>query len=479
MKEEDLNDKTITVMPIKRPRVVKMGKKEFSCPVTGCDWSCTNSRSYSRHYDGKHTPSFKFICKWGCGAGQDRSDMAEEHAGSCMRSREANLLRRGTKPRYATPRQERQANPADPEEAVQELEERLEVVEREKKQLKEKFDVEKEQMKEKYEVEKKQLNEKFEAEKRELWIEKEELKVYVGKLEARLKEMGEQEHAMDVDKEPEVDKPLEEEDEPLEEEGEQLEDNNFQLVHAMDVDKEPEVDKPLEEEEGEQLEDNNFQLVLSEDEEVLVEDVGEMLEKVVEEVDELEEDKEDEGGDQLPAPPSPPGQLPLRRSQRKSPATLLKEKQEAVEAKLLVTDDARHGLQVVDIAGKGRGVEATRPISKGDFVVEYTGELVDAGVGHAMEVIYSMDMTKGSYSYYFTYNSTKYCVDATEESGRFGRLLNHSKNHPTCVPKVVEVAGTPRLIFLAKHDIKAGQEVTFNYGDQSKESLSACPWLAL
>jgi histone-lysine N-methyltransferase SETD8 len=413
-----------TVMPrAKNPRAVKRDGLIY-CPVPGCGWSCTVRNSYSRHYDAEHRLSFKFICEY-CWAGQDRRDLAEEHAESCRKTREANMTRRGRKPRFAIARQARAANPADPEEAVQELEEQLEEKERQNQQLlvemnqmqveKDQMEVEKDQM----EVEKEQLQEKFDAVMRE----KEELK-------AKLKEL--EEHAMDVI--------------------------------------EPELDEQLEE--G----DNDLNLVISEDEEeVLSDEVGEVLE------DELEQDKEgmeDEGGDQPPALPSPPG-LPLRRSERKSLATLLREKQEAVEAKILVTDDARHGLVVVDIDGKGRGVEASRPISKGDFVVEYTGELVDAGSGHAMEVTYSMDMTKGSYSYYFTFHSTKYCVDATEESGRFGRLLNHSRKHPTCVPKVVEVAGTPRLIFLAKHDIKAGQEITFDYGDRSKESLSACPWRAL
>ena len=77
---------------------------------------------------------------------------------------------------------------------------------------------------------------------------------------------------------------------------------------------------------------------------------------------------------------------------------------------------------VVDITGKGRGVKASRPFSKGDFVVEYAGEVMDAGSGHAMEATYSMDMTKGSYSYYFLFNSKNFCLDATEESGRYGRL---------------------------------------------------------
>ena len=39
------------------------------------------------------------------------------------------------------------------------------------------------------------------------------------------------------------------------------------------------------------------------------------------------------------------------------------------------------------------------------------------------------------------------------------------------------VAGVPHLIFLAKYDIRFGQEVLYNYGDTSKNSLEAFPWL--
>ena len=240
--------------------------------------------------------------------------------------------------------------------------------------------------------------------------------------------------------------------------------------HGMDIDKEH----------AREDEEDNRSLKLvweGEDEEMLEEEVEEVQKEDVDEV--LEKEVDDQGGDQQPVLPGPPGQLLLRRSERKPRATLLREEQEAYEAKLLVVDDAKHGLVVVDITEKGRGVEASRPFSKGEFVVEYAGEVMDAGSGHAMEATYSMDMTKGCYSYYFPWNSKTFCLDATEESGRYGRLLNHSKKHPTCVPKVVEVAGTPRLIFLAKHNIKAGQEVTYDYGDRSKQSLAAFPWLAL
>ena len=416
--------KSITVMSRAKIPPGEWIRGRFCCPVTGCEWDCKDRTSYSRHYAGHHALSYKFICDK-CTAVHSRRDLAVEHARKCRRSRAANMKRRGRKPRFANDRQVRVAFPADEEEAVQEMEAQVEELEREKQQIladKNQLQVEMEQLQEKHEVEMKQLQEKYEVEKKA----KEELRGHVGRLEAKIKEMEAHEPGMDVDKEPTRE---EEED-----------NNSLKLVWE------------------------------GEDEEMLEEEMDEVP----------EEEVDDQGGDQQPVLlPSPPGQLLLRRSERRSRATLLREEQEEYEAKLLVTDDARHGLVVVDITGKGRGVEASRPFSKGDFVVEYAGEVMDAGSGHAMEATYSMDMTKGSYSYYFPFNSKNFCLDATEESGRYGRLLNHSRKHPTCVPKVVEVAGTPRLIFLAKHNIKAGQEITFDYGDRSKKSLAHFPWLAL
>jgi histone-lysine N-methyltransferase SETD8 len=68
-------------------------------------------------------------------------------------------------------------------------------------------------------------------------------------------------------------------------------------------------------------------------------------------------------------------------------------------------------------------------------------------------------------------------VDATEESGRIGRLINHSRNG-NLMTKVVEVKGTPRLIFIAKRDVDEDEELTYDYGDRSRESLRHHPWLA-
>ena len=57
-------------------------------------------------------------------------------------------------------------------------------------------------------------------------------------------------------------------------------------------------------------------------------------------------------------------------------------------------------------------------------------------------------------------------IDATSESGRYGRLLNHSKITPNCVTKVVMLGDTPRLILVAKNDIVAGTELLYDYGDR-------------
>lgn len=172
--------------------------------------------------------------------------------------------------------------------------------------------------------------------------------------------------------------------------------------------------------------------------------------------------------------------FPIRRSERKPKSELDKDKMENIEAQLVApTDDSELGLEIRHIPNKGRGVVATRNIKKGEFVVEYAGELIDIGSAKDREAQYSLDTSKGCYMYYFTYKGKQYCIDATTESGRYGRLLNHSCKTPNCVTKVVMVGDTPRLILIARQDIPADTELIYDYGDRSKESLLAHPWLAL
>ena len=50
---------------------------------------------------------------------------------------------------------------------------------------------------------------------------------------------------------------------------------------------------------------------------------------------------------------------------------------------------------------KGRGVVATRSFSRGEFVVEYAGTLVDLEEARRRERVYSQDQNTGCYMYYF------------------------------------------------------------------------------
>lgn len=55
--------------------------------------------------------------------------------------------------------------------------------------------------------------------------------------------------------------------------------------------------------------------------------------------------------------------------------------------------------------------------------------------------------------------------------------MNHSR-FGNLGPKVVEILGLPRIVLIAKSDIKKGEELTYDYGDRSKKSLIYHPWLA-
>lgn len=168
--------------------------------------------------------------------------------------------------------------------------------------------------------------------------------------------------------------------------------------------------------------------------------------------------------------------FPIRRSCRKMETEIKKEGDEELEK--LIESKMQSGLEIKEFDGKGRGIVTTRAFQRKDFVVEYAGELVDVPEAKDREVDYLVGQ-KGCYMYYFNHKDKNYCVDATAESEFYGRLVNHSRRRPNCVVKVVEVKGKPHLVLLALRDIDIGEEILYDYGDRSKESLMAHPWLAL
>ncbi|XP_007489984.1 N-lysine methyltransferase KMT5A isoform X2 [Monodelphis domestica] len=165
---------------------------------------------------------------------------------------------------------------------------------------------------------------------------------------------------------------------------------------------------------------------------------------------------------------------PVRRSSRRSKAELQSEEKRKLDE--LIESGKEEGMKIDIIDGKGRGVIATKQFTRGEFVVEYHGDLIEITDAKKREALYAQDPSTGCYMYYFQYLSKTYCVDATRETDRLGRLINHSKCG-NCQTKLHDIDGVPHLILIASRDIKAGEELLYDYGDRSKASLEAHPWL--
>ncbi|XP_037548579.1 N-lysine methyltransferase KMT5A-A isoform X2 [Nematolebias whitei] len=166
--------------------------------------------------------------------------------------------------------------------------------------------------------------------------------------------------------------------------------------------------------------------------------------------------------------------FPIRRSSRKSKTELKCEEKKLIDD--LITNGIEEGMEVQHVEGKGRAVFATRCFQKGDYVVEYHGDLLQITDAKKREAEYAQNPATGCYMYYFQYLCKTYCVDATKETGRMGRLINHSKTG-NCQTKLHDINSVPHLILVASRDIDKGEELLYDYGDRSKASIAAHPWL--
>ncbi|KAL5281533.1 SETD8 family protein [Megaselia abdita] len=168
--------------------------------------------------------------------------------------------------------------------------------------------------------------------------------------------------------------------------------------------------------------------------------------------------------------------FPVRRSVRKTKTAV---KEEIIRNyELAIREQRQDGLEIRNFKDKGRGIVSSKTFERGDFVIEYTGDLIEVSEANEREKKYSLDEKAGCYMYYFKYNNHQYCIDATAETGTLGRLVNHSRNG-NLLTKVITVNNRPHLILIAKDNIPIGRELTYDYGDRSKEALLHHPWLAL
>ncbi|XP_077318044.1 N-lysine methyltransferase KMT5A isoform X2 [Lithobates pipiens] len=166
----------------------------------------------------------------------------------------------------------------------------------------------------------------------------------------------------------------------------------------------------------------------------------------------------------------------VRRSCRKNKTEIELEEKKRIDD--LITSGKEEGMKIDIITGKGRGVIATQNFRRGEYVVEYHGDLIEITDAKKREAAYAEDTSTGCYMYYFQYLNKTYCVDATKETNRLGRLINHSKSG-NCHTKLHNINDVPHLILVASRDIKAGEELLYDYGDRSRSSIEAHPWLKL
>lgn len=73
--------------------------------------------------------------------------------------------------------------------------------------------------------------------------------------------------------------------------------------------------------------------------------------------------------------------------------------------------------------GKGRGVVAVQPFYRGQFVVEYAGELITSEEAREREQVYAQDQNTGCYMYYFKHHNIQYWLVQFISTMYFSNLI--------------------------------------------------------
>ena len=139
---------------------------------------------------------------------------------------------------------------------------------------------------------------------------------------------------------------------------------------------------------------------------------------------------------------------------------------------------------------KGRGLELIEPMTRGQMLMEYKGELLTGREADAREEQYATDgghmMPNGEfvqecYMYYFQLKGGTMCIDGTRTES-LGRLINHMNDEPNLVTQKVVINGKPHLVFVAARDIPEASPTTpvelgYRYGEQRASVVETFGWL--
>ncbi|KAK1302004.1 Histone-lysine N-methyltransferase ASHH2 [Acorus calamus] len=107
---------------------------------------------------------------------------------------------------------------------------------------------------------------------------------------------------------------------------------------------------------------------------------------------------------------------------------------------------------------KGYGLQLQEDVSKGDFLIEYVGEVLDLPEYEARQRHYA---SRGQKHFYFMTLNGSEVIDACAK-GNLGRFINHSCD-PNCCTEKWMVNGEVCVGLFAIRDLKKGEEVTFDY----------------
>lgn len=113
---------------------------------------------------------------------------------------------------------------------------------------------------------------------------------------------------------------------------------------------------------------------------------------------------------------------------------------------------------VIQTEKKGYGLRAESDLHAHDFIFEYIGEVINEVHFRRRMIQYDEEGIK---HFYFMSLSKGEFVDATKK-GNLGRFCNHSCN-PNCYVDKWVVGDKLRMGIFAERNIKAGEELVFNY----------------
>uniref|UniRef100_A0A8W8NXV7 SET domain-containing protein n=1 Tax=Magallana gigas TaxID=29159 RepID=A0A8W8NXV7_MAGGI len=115
----------------------------------------------------------------------------------------------------------------------------------------------------------------------------------------------------------------------------------------------------------------------------------------------------------------------------------------------------------------GKGVFALRDFSKGEFLLEYAGELLRFAEGRKRMKDYPLNL--GSFIYLFSFKDKQFWVDGTysKQKGKYVNDAAPKSKQNNSVMKILEVDGVPHLVLYASRKICKGEEIRYDYGEKN------------